>query len=320
MKFPILTTLSGVFFIIAGLSAFYGFSFSDFFPLVLVGGGAVVILLALTKQRPPWWSVALFVVSLIVLVSAQPAFGPITSKSYSATKSSVDAQVINLAATNSFGAITIQYSNSSVLAYEVQYKLTPSFLLPLGGSDFKLTNSTTGGVLSLRVSASYGEVVVTLGRSYLSNINASTAAGSINFRDDSGERVGKVALSSGTGTVDAIVDTSSLQSLSMTTSTGSVSLTSSSLSTQSRLVPVTLSTSFGSVSARMTIARNVAVSLSATASTGSISHNLAGFVVTQDSRAVLSATAGDVSASTRSLSISATAQTGSIDLNIQTTG
>ena len=81
-----------------------------------------------------------------------------------------------------------------------------------------------------------------------------------------------------------------------------------------RLIPMSLSTSTGSVSLSMALPSGVAASLRASTGTGSLTRDLPGFSISQDTRGSLLAATGDPGSASQSFTMTASAGTGSVDL------
>jgi len=221
--------------------------------------------------------------------------------------------------TASTGSVSIFFLNKTDLAYQVNFSMPfGPFSIPFAPSQNSLTNSTSGGVFSLTVTASVSDVDVFLRHGYSVDVTATTDTGSLSLESHGNEKLGSVSLSSSTGSVDAQVDSSTIKQLSLHTSTGSIDLESNHLGTNARMAPVTLSTNLGSITAGLNIPSGVAVSVSASTDVGSISHQLTGFSVSQDTSTSLKATSGEPNTAPSSFVITSTTNLGSQDLTITT--
>lgn len=312
---PILTILSGVFFVLAGLFAFFGVSVYYLAPIIFVAAGGGVILLALWHQKPTGGSIALFIVSLIVLASVAGGYEvshKTTTTSFAAPPAKVPAQVFDLRVTADFGSVNILLTDRTDVAYIVNF--TRSFFNFFGGPVAQLSNSTTGSTFTLKAHSSSSKINVILGRGYTTNVTASTSTGSIDLTVPSGLTLANVDLSAGTGSIQASIGASTVGSIRLETSTGSVDLSAQKTIPSGRLVPVTLSTSTGSASLSMALPSGVAASLKASTGTGSLARDLTGFLISQDTRGSLQAAAGDPGSASQSFAITASAGTGSVDV------
>jgi hypothetical protein len=312
---PILTILSGVFFVLAGLFAFFGVSVYYLAPIIFVAAGGGVILLALWHQKPTRGSIALFILSLIVLASVGGGYGAKqTTTTFAAPRAKVPAQVFDLRVSTDFGSINILLTNRTDIAYRVNFTRSFFNFNFFGGPAAQLSNSTTGATFTLNVHSSSSKIDLILGRGYTTNITASTSAGSIDLTVPSGLILAKLDLSAGTGSIDTSIGATTVGSIRLETSTGSVDLSTQKTIPSGRLVPVTLSTSTGSVSLNMGLPNGVAASLKASTGTGSLTRDLTGFSISQDTRGSLQAVAGDPGGASQSFAITASAGTGSVDL------
>ncbi len=104
--------------------------------------------------------------------------------------------------------------------------------------------------------------------------------------------------------------------------TGSVSLSSTHFAPRGARVPVSLRTGTGSADLKMKLPSGTAVSLTASAWFGSVSHNLQGFLVNQQSStgSNLVATAGDIDTAATSFVMQLSTGTGSVNVNSQFLG
>ena len=315
LGFPILRALGGAFLVLAGLFAYFGVGFGVSAILLLVVGGAIVLVAALMGFRFRPSDVGVFIIGVLVLgaVSAGYSSGPLVV-THSATRAEVGSNSISLVASTDAGSITIGFTDRPNIAYQVNFTRQAWAYSFSGSGTDTISNSTTNGVFDLNLGSTWSAISVVIGRGYHLDLYATTGAGSINLNARGEEALGVVSLQSSTGSVNAIVDSSALQSLELRADTGSVNLASQNLAAAGPSVPITLATSTGSISA--TITTHDAVSLTASTSLGGISRNLNGFVITQDSRTNLQASAGNLQTAQQSFSITATASVGSVDLNI----
>ena len=314
-ELPILTIVSGVFFVLAGLFAFFGVSVYYLAPIIFVGAGGGVILLALWHQKPTGGSIALFIVSLIVLASVAGGYGGSQkTTTFAAPRAKVPAQVFDLRVTNDFGSINIVLTNRTDIAYRVNFTRSFFGFHFFGGGEAQLSNSTTSSTFTLKVHSSSTRIDVILGRGYTTNISASASTGSIELTVPSGLALASVDLSAGTGSIEASIGATTVGVIRLKTSTGSVALSAQKTMPSGRLVPVTLSSSTGSVSLNMAIPSGVAASLRASTGTGSLTRVLTGFSISQDTRVSLLAATGDPGSASQSFTMTASAGTGSVDL------
>lgn len=319
MTFPILRVLGGASFLLAGLMAFYKVILGPSVFLLFILAGAVVILVALSGTRPRPGDIALFILGIIVLGAASAGYTSTTPTitTYSATTAQVHANKIALTIRAAAGSVSIFFLDRSNLAYEINFTQPfGSFSVPFVNGQNSVTNSSNGGVFSLRITSSFPSVDVFLRHGYFVNISAITDTGSLSLATSGNEEFGSITLSTSTGSINAMLDTTTISALDLQTSTGSINLESNHFGTTARGVPVTLSTSLGSVGARLVVPNDIAVSLSATTNLGSINHDLAGFSVSQDTRTNLVASAGDASILPYSFVISSSTNLGSQNLKI----
>jgi len=281
-----------------------------------------VILLALMGHRVRPVDIALFVIALLVLgaVSVGPVYSKNQATTYSALKNgSSGITQIDVLTSTSFGSISISYSSGNTIAYQVTFNNSVwAFPFVVSSNQHTFSNTTRDGVLFLNASATASSISIILGKGYLVNVNASTDAGSISLNSPRSERLGRIFLSTQTGSVDAEISSSGILGIRLSSSAGSVNLQSDYLSPGNARVPIDVSTSAGSVSMSLKIAPTTAVSIGATDSFGSISHSLSNqFTVSQDTRNAFHASAGDASSASQSFVISASANVGSVSINAQ---
>lgn len=316
-RFPLLRVFGGALLVLAGFLAYFSISFGVSAILIIAVGGGVALIVALSGRRYRPADFGVFVVGILVLGVVSAGYAPGSQvATYSATRSQVPYNTILLDVSSSGGSISIGFTDSPAIAYQVNFSRqtwTSSFSPP--GAD-KVTNTSANAVFHLSVTSAWSEVSVLLGKGYTVGVDADTGTGSISLLAPEGVAVRNVTLHSSTGSVDAVVDSSNVQGLKLQTETGSVSLVSHSLSAAGRSVPISLSTSTGSVSASLSIASQDAVSVSASATLGSVSYDLPGFTITQTTGNSLTATSGDAQTAPGSFVITATAALGSVDLNI----
>ncbi|MGD0477158.1 MAG: hypothetical protein ABSB29_03195 [Nitrososphaerales archaeon] len=318
MRVSIIRVLGGVAFVLAGLLAYYGITFGHSVFLLFMFAGAAVIVVAVTGHRPRGRDIAIFILGVLVLSGVAAGYAPgnrVTT--CSATTDQVHATKIALSVSATTGSVSIFFRDKGNLAYQVNFSrsLGP-FALPFVGEN-TVTNSTSGGVFTLKITSSMSGVEVFLRHGYSVSISATAGTGSIDLAAPSSEDVRSVSLSTTTGSVNAVVDSSTIESLDLHTTTGSISLVSNHLGTSGQKVPVSLSTSLGSLSIRLNISVNVAVSLKATTGLGSINHDLVGFSVTTDKSNNLVASAGSPETAPRSFLVSTSTNLGSQDLTIK---
>ncbi len=327
---PILRILGGLFFVLAGAAYYFGITVASSVALVFIAGGAAVIVLGLFGHRAHGGDVALFVIGLLVLSAVitpgigAPGPGSGELVTYTATKTAVPTHQIDLRASADIGSINFFYTGRSDLAYQVNFTRAPSpFALWPGSSPLaSLTNETRGGVLLLNATARSYDISVAIGTGYIVDVTASTGTGSVGMKASASEPLGAVSLQSGTGSVGANLTSASVGGIRLQTGTGSVSLTSSHLAPSGARVPMSLSTGTGTVDLRMKLPNGTAVSLTASAGFGSVSHNLQGFLVSQESStgSNLVAKAGDINSAQNSFVIDLSTGTGSVTVNSQFLG
>lgn len=315
-----LRIVGGLFFILAGIFAYYGFAVGLFLPLLFVGAGAVVLLVAVAGHRASGGDIAIFVIGLIVLgsVSASLAVGGKQTVVYSATRSQVEVGKLLLNVSSGYGGVDIRFSSSEELAYQINFTRSLPALFPASVGPPTFSNRTEGGVLLLQATSQWDAITVTLGEGYMTNITASTGAGSVTIKTLGTEHLGNVSVSTGAGSIDASLTVASIGGLDLGTGAGSVTLTSAHLVPVSPHVPVSVSSGAGSVSINIGVPSSSGVSISASSGLGSVSHNLPGFVVTSSSEG-LKASAGVISGSNPSLYISLLTGVGSMDVDVHLT-
>jgi hypothetical protein len=319
VRIPIVRVLGGAAFVLAGLLAYYGITFGSSVFLLFVLAGAAVIVVAVSGHRPRGWDIVIFIVGILVLSGVAAGYAPGNQvTTYSATTQQVHATKIALSVSTSTGSVSISFRDKGNLAYQVNFSrsLGP-FAFPFAGEN-TVTNSTSGGVFTLKIASSMSEVEVFLRHGYFVNISATAGTGSIDLAAPFDEHLGSVSLSTTTGSVNAVVDSNTIESLDLHTTTGSINLVSDHLGTSGHKTPVSLTTSFGSLNVRLNITANIAVSLKATTGLGSISHDpLVGFLVTTDKSNDLVASAGNLDTAPRSFLISTSTDLGSQNLKIK---
>lgn len=317
LSLPVLRILGGALLVLAGFFSYFGIGLGASAVLVIVVGGVVVIAAAFLGHRPGPGDVAIFIVGALVLGAVTAGYSPnLHSATYSALRSQIAAGAISVVITSSGGSIDIGFTDSPDLAYQVNFTQqgwVPSFAGP--GTD-TVSNSTSNGRFTLDVGSSWSAITVTLAKGYNVDVQATTGTGSISFQGGTDSDLRNVSLRSSTGSVDAVIDSNTVKRISLQADTGSVSIVSHSLGASGPKIPVSLSTSTGSVSASLFLESKDSAYLTASTSLGSISQSLSGFAISQDSRTELVAMAGDYQNSQNSFSISATASVGSININI----
>lgn len=316
-RFPFLRALGGVLLVLGGVFSYFGVSLGVSAVLVLVVGGATALVVALSGRRSRPVDFGVFIIGILVLGAVTAGYPPGSqAATYSATKGQVPSAVIALDVSSSGGSISIGFTDRADLAYQVNFTRqawTSSFLPP--GAD-TVSNSTVNGVFHLSVGSTWSGISVALGKGYAVDVDAETGTGSIDLQSPAGVALRNATLHSSTGTVSAVIDSSAVQGLTLQTDTGSVSLVSHALAAAGPSVPISVSTSTGSVSVSLGIASQDAVSVSASAVLGSVSHDLRGFTITQATGGSLAATSGNVQTAPQSFIITATASLGSVDLSI----
>jgi hypothetical protein len=315
---PVLRVLGGLALVAAGLLSYFGIVFNSPLFLLFIIAGAAVILVALVGHRPRPGDIVIFVVGILVLGSVTAGYKiGVQSATFSATTAQVAADKIDLSVTATTGSVSIFFLNRSELAYQVNISQSfGGFSIPLAPTQSSLTNFTRNGIFTLRINSSFSAVDVFLRHGYFTNISASTNTGSVSLISGVGDRLGTVSLSSSTGSVDVTSDTSTIRSLDLRTQTGSINLESTYFGTTFHRVPVTLATSLGSVNVALHVPSDVAVSVTASTGLGSLSHDLRGFSISEETKSSLVASAGDVNASPYSLIITSSTSLGSQSISI----
>jgi len=315
MKFPVLRVIGGALLVLAGVFAYYGVTFGFSAALVLILGGAVVLVVAFLGHRPKPGDIAIFIIGVLVLgaVSTGYTSGP-RLVTYSATKTQVPSNAMSITIASNGGSVSVGFVNRGNFAYQVNFTNQVWFTYPGGPGVDRVTNSTVGGVFNLNIGASWSSVSLLVGSGYTVDLKVTDDTGSISLAAPGTETIHNVSLSTSTGSVSAVLDSSAIESLILKADTGSVSLVSHRLGAAGPNVPITLSTSTGSIEMTVSLVRQDAVSITASTSLGSINPSLSGFTITQNTRTNLAATAGGFGSASRSFVISATASLGSVDL------
>ena len=309
MSFPFLRVVGGILLVVAGLVAYSGVSIGASAALILVFGGVVLLAVVFLGHRPRPWDAAVFIVGLLALSAASAGYSfslqPVT---YSATRAQVPYGAISLTVTASTGSVFLGFTNRTDLAYQVNFSAAGG----LGGGT--VTNSTTGGIFNLKVSSSWSAVSVLVGRGYILYVNVNTVTGSIDMNTPGALGIRNVSLVSSFGSVSAVVDSSDLAGLVLRDDLGSVSLVSHHLGAAAADVPISVSSSTGSVSMDVRLGILDAASLTASAGIGSVSQSLSGFSISQDTTTKVVATAGSFATAPRSFVISANSGLGSVSI------
>lgn len=316
-RFPALRAVGGVLLLLAGIFGYFGVGFGASAILVLVLGGAVVLVAAVLGHRPRPADVGIFLVGVLVLGAVSYGYSAGSQvATYSAPTSQVPAHTISLTVSADTGSISVGFTERAGVAYQVNFT-RQTWLPNFSGTGVNtVTNSTANGVFHLDVESTWSAVSVVVGRGYALDVQATTSVGSIDMEAPGSSTLGNVTLVSSTGSINAVIDSPTVQNLELRAGTGSVNLVSHGLGAAGPAVPVTLAASTGSVSVSMTLASQTAASLTASTSLGSISQSLRGFTITQDTHNNLVATVGDYQSAPRSFAITVTASLGSIELNI----
>lgn len=315
-SFPILRVFGGALLVLAGVFAYLGVGVGASAILLLVVGGGVVLIAAVLGHRSRPVDICIFILGVLVLGAVSAGYsGETQLATYTAARSEVHSNAISVGVSASASSISLVFTNRTDIAYQVNFTRPAWSWNLLGAGPGTITNSTTGGVFHLDISTTWSSVSVVLGRGYSFDVEATTGTGSIDMQA-LGVALGGVTLHSSTGSVSAVIDSPSVQSLELRADTGSVNLVSHTLGAAGPSVPVTLTTSTGSISVSLNLESQDAASLTAATSLGSISHNLRGFTIDQSSKTNLLATAGNVQTSPRSFDITATASLGSVNLNV----
>jgi len=319
-SFPLLRLFAGFAFIAAGFLVYFKVNLGFSFALVFIVAGAAVVLIGLLGHRARAVDIALFIIALVVLAGVASSYNFTTGAehTYSATKAQVNVSHIAIDATTNFGSIALRFSNNADLAYQVVFgkAIAFPFSIPFVNQSISFSNVTSNGVLFLNANSS-ADITITLGSGYLVDMNASAGTGSVNVDSTSlGQKFGEVSISTGTGSINAQLDTSSISYLNLQGGTGSVNFNSNYLSTNGAHVPITLSTGTGSVNFNAMIPNTVGVHLSASNGFGSISKNLQGFTISQSTNGQLTASADESSVASFEVSLSVGTGSMSVDASI----
>lgn len=319
-----LGVLSGLVFIIAGLSAIFHLEFRFSLALVLVFAGVTVVLVALFGFRIRTWDLVLFVVGLVILANViglnYYQNNRYMISSYSVSSQYVQVPTIDILATSGLGSINIGFSTNADIAYQVVFQ-NSFFGFPFLNSisNSSLTNQTRNDVFYLNAS-SQGSITITIGTSYRVDINATTGVGSINIispPSTKGSNIQSVSLETGTGSVDAQINAANISGISLKTGTGSINFVSDYLTASTRSIPIAINSGTGSVSVNMKIANVTATQIDASSSLGSITQHLTGFTISTSSRNHLVASIGDIESAPSSLHVTVSVGTGSINISAQ---
>ena len=311
--------LGGVLIVLAGFAAYFGVKVSSgvpILPVALVVVGAALILTVLTHLRVRALDIAVLLVGIIVLSAAVSgySFASTPRATYTATRGEVTASNMNLVVTSSTGSISIEYASNSDIAYNITFGGGYSFFPFVTNTTVNFSNQTLGNTIFLKAFAAASSVDVQIGRGYFTDINATSSLGSVSLSLPSSVNIGTLRLSAGAGSIDASVSGGIANGLYLNAGTGSISLQAGNLSAAARDIPLDVSAGLGSVSLDVAVPHQVAVSLSASTSLGSISNGLRGFTVSQASANKLVATAGDVGTSSESFLVTVSTGTGSENL------
>ena len=316
--FSPLRLIAGFVFVLAGLFAYYGFRTVFALPIVLIVAGGALVLVVLTGRRPGGEDIALLVIALLAfgLVVSGPSFtGPRETITYSASRSQVNVNQVVLNTDASFGSVTILFSDNESLAYRVEIsRSTMASFFQGDVSNFSFSNQTRDGTLLLNMSSTDAEILVTLGPHYTTSLDASTGTGSITLTAPRTERVDKIVLTTGTGSINAEINAQGVKVLTLSAGTGSVHLKSDYLAAAGAETPFTVSTGTGSVNIDMKIPRSTTATLTATTDLGTVSHSLQGFTIAHSSNNRVDATTEDTVKPENSFRIRISTGTGSIDL------
>jgi hypothetical protein len=315
MGFPVLRVLGGALLVLAGVFAYSGITFGLSAALVLVLGGAAVLAVAFLGHRPRPGDIAIFVIGVLVLgaVSTGYTAGPRLA-TYSATKTQVPSNAMSITITSSGGSVSVGFANRGNFGYEVNFTNPLWFPYPGGPGVDRVTNSTVGGVFNLNIGATFSSVSLLVGSGYAIDLKVTDDTGSIDLAAPGTETIHIVSLTTSTGSVSAVLDSSAIESLVLKSDTGSVSLVSHRLGAAGPNVPVTLSTSTGSIDMTVNLLRQDAASITASTNLGSINPSLSGFTITQNTRTNLAATTGGSGSPARSFVITSTTNLGSVDI------
>lgn len=317
--FPVLRLAAGLVFVLAGVFVYFRVNLGLSLALVLVLAGVVVLAVGFLGRKGRPLDVAILIVALIVFAGAASSvnYSASGSRTYIVAKSAISVSRIEIDPTAKFGSITVKFSGNADLGYQVTFGQTSSFFpfsfQLFGNNSNSLSNTTRDGTLFLFANSTSSDITITLGSGYVISINASTGTGSIEVDSTTiSQRFNHVILSTGTGSIHAAIDTTSISDIYLQTGTGSVSFDSNYLSPSNSKVPITLTTGTGSITFNSKFPAPVGVDISASNGFGSISKNLTGFQVTQSSNGGFSATAGPTSGP--SFEVTLSVGTGSINV------
>ena len=327
-QIPILRVLAVLFFIMAGLSYYFGVAVAFSAVLVFFAVVAVVTVLALLGHRGKRGDIVFFVIGLLTLAAfVSPGIGRGFSAaqliSHTVTRASLSDQLIYVVASTDVGGINVFFSPKTALAYQVNFTRNAFPLGIFGGvaPSTSLTNQTQEGVFILNATAHSYDISIAVGTGYFVNVTASARTGSVAVRSSPVEELGSVFLRSDTGGITANLTSQSVREVSLQAGTGSINLFSSHLAPSGTRIPVKLHAGTGSVNLDVKIATGTKVLLEASTGLGGVNQSLQGFTISPYStRSDLVAQAGDVSAAGESFIVQASAGTGSVNVGAEFTG
>ena len=321
MSIPILRVIGGVLLILAGLFAYFGITLGLSAAVVFIIAGGVVILVSITGHRPRPFDVAIFVVGILVLSGVTVGYGQIYQGSqtlhYSATQNQISTNSMFVTVSASTGAVSVGYTSDPSTGYTVTFTRNFGAFTFIPPGETTVTNSTQGGVFYLNVTAGAWDVNIVLGSRYTLGMQVAAETGSVSLNAGGNHDLTRVSLTTSTGSVDATIDASSIQGLTMTTNTGSVTLNSNHLGAAGQRVPVSLSTNTGSVSMSVSLQANSAVTVSGSTGLGTLNHHLTGFTVSESSSTSVQASTGDMNTAGHSFVVSAQTDLGSVDMTLR---
>ena len=317
-----LGVLAGIVFIFAGLAAYFHFETGLSLALVFVIAGAAVVLIGVAGLKIRTWDLVLFIIGLIILANVVGFnyYQTTTSgtSSYYVSSSNISTSKIEILANSVLGGVDVHFSNNADFGYQVVFH-NAFFGFPFlnfSGGESTVTNQTRDGVLYLNAAAQ-GSITITLGLKYEVSINATTTVGSIDMDSPAGveTNIKSISLVASTGSVEATFSSGNISGITMKTSTGSVNFESNYLSPSTAHVPISISSSTGSVNINMKIASDAAVGVDATSNLGSVNHHLTGFTISMSSNNHLVASSGSMGTSPKSFQITSSVGTGSINIS-----
>lgn len=266
-------TLSGLVFIITGLTSYLQISIPSVGAILLVIAGVAVILLGLLKYHPTPDALAIFLISLLVfaIVSSGSFAFSSTAKTYSYTRTNYpSASKLALSVSESVGSLDVSFIDDPSLIVNLTYSRSgfPFF----GSIEAPLVSPTiVNRLLTVTGSAGFSSLTVLIGSIQVTSLNVSTSTGSLSLRVPDTAKVTSLDAETSTGSISILLATRTLTTLHASASTGSVSIDA-----QYRTLPanatIVASASTGSVDLTLNTATAIGVDLTATSNTGSVSH------------------------------------------------